>query len=103
VPLPRDWAQRPARLARVSRWARHQDATPQIDDDLAADANRCPRCVACVVFLGEAYESLRRSNDWGHLASVAPLLAEGLLAQGQEDEAETLLELTFELDHRRRH
>jgi hypothetical protein len=45
-------------------------------------------------FLREAYESLHLSNDWGHLASVAPLLAEALLAQGQEDEAETLLELT---------
>jgi predicted ATPase len=45
-------------------------------------------------FLREAYESLHRSSDWGHLASVAPLLAEALLAQRQEDEAETLLELT---------
>jgi tetratricopeptide (TPR) repeat protein len=45
-------------------------------------------------FFREAYDALHRSNDWGHLASVAPLLAEALLAQGQEDEAETLLELT---------
>jgi class 3 adenylate cyclase/tetratricopeptide (TPR) repeat protein len=45
-------------------------------------------------FLREAYESLHRSKDWGHLSSVAPLLAEALLAQGLEDEAETLLELT---------
>jgi tetratricopeptide (TPR) repeat protein len=45
-------------------------------------------------FLREAYDALHRSSDWGHLASVAPLLAEALLAQGREDEAETLLELT---------
>jgi ATP/maltotriose-dependent transcriptional regulator MalT len=45
-------------------------------------------------FLREAYDSLYRSTDWGHLASVTPLLAEALLAQGQGDEAETLLEQT---------
>ena len=44
--------------------------------------------------LREAYDSLYRAKDWGHLASVAPLLAEALLAQGQLDEAEKLLELT---------
>jgi hypothetical protein len=45
-------------------------------------------------FLREAYDSLYRRKDWGHLASIAPLLAEALLAQGQQDEAEKLLELT---------
>jgi class 3 adenylate cyclase len=45
-------------------------------------------------FLREAYDSLSRSKDWGHLSSVAPLLAESLLAQGRHDEAERLLDLT---------
>lgn len=45
-------------------------------------------------FLREAYARLERDKHWGHLASVAPLLAEALLAQGREPEAETLLELT---------
>jgi class 3 adenylate cyclase/tetratricopeptide (TPR) repeat protein len=45
-------------------------------------------------FLREAYDSLYRSKDWGHLSSVAPLLAEALLAQGRQAEAETLLEQT---------
>ena len=44
--------------------------------------------------LREAYDSLYRAKDWGHLASVAPLLAEALLAQGKQDEAEKLLDLT---------
>jgi len=44
-------------------------------------------------FLRESYQSLYHRKDWGHLASVAPLLAEVLLAQGQADEAETLVEL----------
>lgn len=42
----------------------------------------------------EAYETLERGQDWGHLASVAPLLAVALLAQGRVDEAEPPLELT---------
>ena len=42
----------------------------------------------------EAYETLERGQDWGHLASVAPLLALTLLAQGRVDEAEPPLELT---------
>ncbi len=42
-------------------------------------------------FFRQAYETLARDKDWGHLASVAPLLAEALLAQGHTDEAETLL------------
>jgi class 3 adenylate cyclase/tetratricopeptide (TPR) repeat protein len=42
----------------------------------------------------EAYETLDRGQDWGHLASVAPLLALALLAQGRVDEAEAPLELT---------
>jgi class 3 adenylate cyclase/tetratricopeptide (TPR) repeat protein len=42
----------------------------------------------------EAYETLERGQDWGHLASVAPLLALALLAQGRTDEAERPLELT---------
>jgi tetratricopeptide (TPR) repeat protein len=45
-------------------------------------------------YFREAFESLERDKDWGHLASVAPLLAEALLAQGRESEAERLLELT---------
>ena len=45
-------------------------------------------------FFREAYAGLERDKDWGHLASVAPLLAEALLAQGREHEAQTLLELT---------
>jgi ATP/maltotriose-dependent transcriptional regulator MalT len=47
-------------------------------------------------YLRQAFQSLERDKDWGHLASVAPLLAEALLAQGREDEAERLLELTAE-------
>jgi class 3 adenylate cyclase/tetratricopeptide (TPR) repeat protein len=42
----------------------------------------------------EAYETLERGQDWGHLASVAPLLALAVLAQGRVDEAEAPLELT---------
>jgi tetratricopeptide (TPR) repeat protein len=45
-------------------------------------------------FFREAYERLERDKDWGHLASIAPLLAETLLAQGREHEAETLLDMT---------
>ena len=45
-------------------------------------------------FLRVAYDLLYRRKDWGHLASVAPLLAEALLAQGQQDEAEKILDLT---------
>jgi tetratricopeptide (TPR) repeat protein len=40
-----------------------------------------------------AYASLERAKDWGHLASVAPLLAEALLAQGRDRDAEPVLEL----------
>jgi ATP/maltotriose-dependent transcriptional regulator MalT len=54
---------------------------------LAGDAAAAER------FLRLAYEALERDNDWGHLVSVAPLLAEALLAQGREVEAEPLLEL----------
>jgi tetratricopeptide (TPR) repeat protein len=42
----------------------------------------------------EAYELLERGQDWGHLASVAPLLSLALLAQGRVREAEPPLELT---------
>jgi class 3 adenylate cyclase/tetratricopeptide (TPR) repeat protein len=42
----------------------------------------------------EGYETLERGQDWGHLASVAPLYALALLAQGRVDEAERPLELT---------
>jgi tetratricopeptide (TPR) repeat protein len=42
----------------------------------------------------EGYETLERGQDWGHLASVAPLLALALLAQGRVDEADPPLELT---------
>ncbi len=42
----------------------------------------------------EAYETLERDQDWGHLASVAPLFALTLLAQGRVEEAEAPLELT---------
>jgi tetratricopeptide (TPR) repeat protein len=45
-------------------------------------------------FFRDAYETLHRSEDWGHLASVAPLLAHALLAQGRADEAEGLLDAT---------
>ncbi len=34
-----------------------------------------------------ACEALEREGDWGHFASVAPLLAEALVAQGRADEA----------------
>jgi len=44
--------------------------------------------------LAEACETLERSKDWAHLASVAPLLARALLEQGRADEAERPLELT---------
>jgi len=44
--------------------------------------------------LREAYETLERGQDWGHLASVAPLLSLALLAQAHVDEAEPPLELT---------
>jgi class 3 adenylate cyclase/tetratricopeptide (TPR) repeat protein len=44
-------------------------------------------------FLREAYRTLEESGDWGHLASVAPLLARVLLAQGRTEDAERLLEL----------
>ena len=50
--------------------------------------------VAAVRAFREAYETLERGQDWGHLASVAPLLALALLAQGRVDEAEPPLELT---------
>jgi tetratricopeptide (TPR) repeat protein len=42
----------------------------------------------------EAYETLERGQDWGHLASIAPLLALALLAQGRVEEARPPLELT---------
>jgi tetratricopeptide (TPR) repeat protein len=42
----------------------------------------------------EAYETLERGQDWGHLASVAPLLALALLDQGRLEEARVPLELT---------
>jgi class 3 adenylate cyclase len=42
----------------------------------------------------EGYETLERGQDWGHLASVAPLLALALLGEGRTDEAEAPLELT---------
>lgn len=42
----------------------------------------------------EAYATLERIQDWGHLTSVAPLLALALLAQGRVDEAKSPLELT---------
>ena len=57
-------------------------------ESMAGDA------AAAEKLLRTAYDSLYRAKDWGHLASVAPLLAEALLAQGQQDEAEQLLELT---------
>jgi tetratricopeptide (TPR) repeat protein len=38
-------------------------------------------------------ETLERRGDWGHLASVAPLLADALHAQGRGDEAAPLIEL----------
>ena len=44
-------------------------------------------------FLLEAYATLEESGDWGHLASVAPLLALVLLAQGRTGDAARLLEL----------
>jgi len=47
-------------------------------------------------FLRVAYERLERDKDWGHLASVAPLLGEALLAQGREQEAEGLLALALD-------
>jgi tetratricopeptide (TPR) repeat protein len=50
--------------------------------------------VAAVRAFREAYETLERGQDWGHLASVAPLLALALLAPGRVDEAEPPLELT---------
>jgi class 3 adenylate cyclase/predicted ATPase len=55
---------------------------------LAGDAT------AAEAVLREAYDSLHRSSDWGHLASVAPILAETLLSQGKQDEAAGLLDLT---------
>jgi tetratricopeptide (TPR) repeat protein len=42
----------------------------------------------------EAYGTLERGQDWGHLSSVAPLLALALLAQGRPAEAAEPLELT---------
>jgi tetratricopeptide (TPR) repeat protein len=42
----------------------------------------------------EACETLERGQDWGHLSSVAPLLALALLAQGRPAEAAEPLELT---------
>ena len=38
-------------------------------------------------------ETLERRRDWGHLASVAPLLADALHAQGRGSEAAPLIEL----------
>lgn len=38
-------------------------------------------------------ETLERRRDWGHLASVAPLLADALHAQGRGSEAVPLIEL----------
>jgi tetratricopeptide (TPR) repeat protein len=38
-------------------------------------------------------ETLERRGDWGHLASVAPLLADALHAQGRGSEAAPLIEL----------
>jgi tetratricopeptide (TPR) repeat protein len=54
----------------------------------AGDAEAAERALA------EACKSLERAEDWGHLASVAPLLARALLVQGRADEAERPLELT---------
>jgi tetratricopeptide (TPR) repeat protein len=44
--------------------------------------------------LREACETLEQGGDWGHLASVAPLFARALLAQGRTKDAERPLELT---------
>jgi tetratricopeptide (TPR) repeat protein len=49
---------------------------------------------AAEMLLREASEILERSNDLGHLASVAPLHAEALLAQGRAGEAEQAIERT---------
>ena len=43
--------------------------------------------------LRAACETLERIGDWGHFASLAPLLAEALHAQGREDEAAPFIEL----------
>jgi hypothetical protein len=53
---------------------------------MAGDASSAER------FSRAAHEKLERDKDWGHLASVAPLLAEALLAQAREQEAEALLD-----------
>jgi class 3 adenylate cyclase/tetratricopeptide (TPR) repeat protein len=42
----------------------------------------------------EAYQTLEHGQDWGHLASVAPLLALVLLEQGRVEEARVPLEVT---------
>jgi class 3 adenylate cyclase len=55
---------------------------------LAGDAATAER------LLRESCETLERLKDWGHLTSVAPLLAQALLAQGRADEAEQTLDLT---------
>ena len=43
--------------------------------------------------LRPAYEGLRRMENWGHLASVVPVLVDALLAQGREDEGLRLTEV----------
>jgi class 3 adenylate cyclase/tetratricopeptide (TPR) repeat protein len=44
--------------------------------------------------LRPAYESLERMGNWGHLTSVAPRLADAVLAQGRGQEALGLTEVT---------
>jgi tetratricopeptide (TPR) repeat protein len=44
-------------------------------------------------FFLQAWETLEERGDWGHLASVAPLLAQALLAQGRMKDAARPLEL----------
>jgi tetratricopeptide (TPR) repeat protein len=44
-------------------------------------------------WLRSACESLERRGAWGHLATVAPVLADAVLQQGRDDEALQLAEL----------
>jgi tetratricopeptide (TPR) repeat protein len=55
---------------------------------LAGDATAAERA------LRPGYEALERMGNWGHLASIAPRLADVLFVQGRDEEALPLTELT---------
>jgi tetratricopeptide (TPR) repeat protein len=57
---------------------------PSCGKELPGEFPFCPFCGAALAAASEAREG---EGDWGHFASVAPLLGEALVAQGRADEA----------------